>query len=171
MVKQYPDRIYMEKFGGTGKELIHIRVKGKEYEWLLQEKTGFTETSTQKVSVYVLGSDYVESHSSHPEEDSFINGVTVTNYIESFWKGPICIDNMSRGSSLGDQFASRIFAVMNDNMTIARVSTLKSYLQNAYAPKTLGLTEGIMADFRDKRKHSTVHTITTTTTTLEEEFQ
>ena len=45
------------------------------------------------------------------------------------WTGPICIDNMARGSSLGDQFATRALAVMNDNMTVARVSTIKGYLK------------------------------------------
>ena len=48
---------------------------------------------------------------------------------EWFWSGPICIDNMARGSSLGDQFATRAFALLNDNMTVARVSTIKGYLK------------------------------------------
>ena len=45
------------------------------------------------------------------------------------WSGPICIDNMAKGSSLGDQFATRALAVMNDNMTVARVNTIKGYLK------------------------------------------
>jgi len=36
---------------------------------------------------------------------------------------------MARGSSLGDQFATRAFALLNDNMTVARVSTIKGYLK------------------------------------------
>ena len=32
-------------------------------------------------------------------------------------------------SSLGDQFCTRALAVMNDNMTVARVNTLKSHLK------------------------------------------
>ena len=48
---------------------------------------------------------------------------------EWHWSGPICIDNMARGSSLGDQFCTRALAVMNDNMTVARVNTLKSHLK------------------------------------------
>ena len=45
------------------------------------------------------------------------------------WTGPICIDNMARGSSLGDQFATRALAVLNDNMTVASVNTIKGYLK------------------------------------------
>ena len=44
------------------------------------------------------------------------------------WRGPICIDNMSEGSSLGDQFAARAFALLNDTMTIKMVNTIKRYL-------------------------------------------
>ena len=46
---------------------------------------------------------------------------------EWLWSRPI--DNMARGSSLGDQFCTRALAVMNDNMTVARVNTLKSHLK------------------------------------------
>ena len=44
------------------------------------------------------------------------------------WKGPICIDNMSKGSPLGDQFAARALALLNDSFTITIVNTIKSYL-------------------------------------------
>ena len=44
-----------------------------------------------------------------------------------FWSGPICIDNMQSGASVGDQFASRAFACMNDKVTISMVSTLRGY--------------------------------------------
>ena len=46
------------------------------------------------------------------------------------WKGPICIDNMQSGSSIGDQFVARALAFLNDTMTVSRVSTIKRYLTN-----------------------------------------
>jgi len=49
-------------------------------------------------------------------------------YTEPKWRGPICIDNMSDGSPLGDQFATRALALLNDSMTIKIVNTIKSYL-------------------------------------------
>ena len=44
------------------------------------------------------------------------------------WKGPICIDNMQSGSSIGDQFVARALAFLNDTLTVSRVSTIKRYL-------------------------------------------
>jgi hypothetical protein len=35
---------------------------------------------------------------------------------------------MSAGSSLGDQFAARAMALLNDNMTIQIVNTIRRYL-------------------------------------------
>ena len=48
---------------------------------------------------------------------------------EARWKGPICIDNMSAGSSVGDQFVARALALLNDTMTVALVNTIKSYIK------------------------------------------
>ena len=42
--------------------------------------------------------------------------------------GPICIDNIHRNSSKGDQFAARAMALLNDKMTVAMVNTIKSYI-------------------------------------------
>ena len=49
---------------------------------------------------------------------------------EARWKGPICIDNMSAGSSVGDQFVARALALLNDTLTVKIVSTIKRYLCN-----------------------------------------
>jgi len=178
MSKQYSDRMYMT----TIEELIHIRVRGKLYDWLLVEKKGFSEQSTQKVSVYVLGAEFVASHDETTQEEIDTSGIsTVTNYVDSMWKGPICIDNMARGSSLGDQFASRIFAVMNDSMTVSRVSTLSHYLDNPYPPAKISLVEGLYVDDDDthyqsfryshRRLHSKSTTTITTVMEIEEEFK
>ena len=44
------------------------------------------------------------------------------------WQGPICIDNMAPDSPLGDQFAARALALLNDRFTITIVNTIKRYL-------------------------------------------
>ena len=44
------------------------------------------------------------------------------------WKGPICIDNMAGNSPLGDQFAARALALLNDSFTITIVNTIRNYL-------------------------------------------
>ena len=51
-----------------------------------------------------------------------------TVHSEPKWQGPICIDNMAKGSSLGDQFAARALALLNDRFTITIVNTIKRYL-------------------------------------------
>ena len=47
---------------------------------------------------------------------------------ECHWKGSICIDNLTNGSSLGDQFATRALAFINDSITIKMVGTISSYI-------------------------------------------
>ena len=49
-------------------------------------------------------------------------------YSEPNWRGPICIDNMARGSSAGDQFAARALALLNDILTIKVVNTIGRYI-------------------------------------------
>ena len=51
-----------------------------------------------------------------------------TTYSEPLWKGPICIDNMAKGSPIGDQFAGRALALLNDSFTIKIVNTIRSYI-------------------------------------------
>ena len=52
------------------------------------------------------------------------------------WSGPICIDNLSSGASVGDQFAARAFACMNDPMLIKLVSTVGRYIPEHKAGQT-----------------------------------
>ena len=49
-------------------------------------------------------------------------------------RGPICIDNVHNNSSVGDQYAARGLALLNDNITIELVHTISNYI-----PKELKL--------------------------------
>lgn len=98
-------------------------IKGKEYDWKLTNnkyKAGIQMVSTfvwqPKRETVVIGTDE--------------NGddIREQQLIEPAWKGPICIDNMSEGAPLGDQFAGRALALLNDSFTIKIVNTIKSYL-------------------------------------------
>lgn len=84
-----------------------LYVKGKDYDWLLTDNE--YKNDIQQVSTYVL-------QPLREDEQKLV------------WKGPICIDNMSSGSSLGDQFAGRAMALLNDTMTIKIVNTINRYL-------------------------------------------
>ena len=73
------------------------------------------------VSTYV----WQPTKESTTDDEGKISGYTLT---EPNWLGPICIDNMADGSPLGDQFATRALALLNDFHTIKIVNTIKRYL-------------------------------------------
>ena len=57
-------------------------------------------------------------------------------YQHGIIKGPICIDNMTKNSSVGDQFAARALALLNDKITIKlcsdgkKIQISKNYFNN-----------------------------------------
>jgi hypothetical protein len=110
--KQYPKRIKILKEN----EVATMYVKGKGYDWKLTDNK--YKSDIQQVSTYVWQPATVNANSENNE----------VNYSEPLWRGPICIDNMARGSSVGDQFAARALALLNDTMTIQVVNTIKRYI-------------------------------------------
>lgn len=104
MANKHPTRIKMVWEDGEPQTMY---VVGNEYDWKLENSQ--YKSDIQMVSTFVY----------QPSNEDKQWG----------WTGPICIDNMARGSSLGDQFATRALAVLNDNMTVARVNTIKGYLR------------------------------------------
>ena len=109
MVNNFPNRIkvFYDEAGIPDR----MYVKGNDYDWKLTNNK--YKSDIQMVSTFVRQSKYNKEDGKK----------------DWFWSGPICIDNMARGSSLGDQFCTRALAVMNDNMTVARVNTLKGHLK------------------------------------------
>ena len=112
ITKQYPSRIKLIEDENNEPETMYIA--GNEYDWKLSNSK--YKSDIQMVSTFV-----------RQKRDIIVDDETTKE--EWYWSGPICIDNMARGSSLGDQFATRAFALLNDNMTVARVSTIKGYLK------------------------------------------
>lgn len=113
MLKQHKDRLI--PFFDNNSVLRDLVVKGKEYDWRLsyRGKGDYSRTSgRQNVSTYLL------------------QRVVKDNKNVLVWKGPICIDNMAQGSPLGDQYATRALALMNDTHTMKIVSTIKGYIVN-----------------------------------------
>lgn len=115
MSEQYPDRLKL--IMEDGKNPTALFIKGKHYDWLISNSEFKSEI--QKVSTFILQPNMELDENDKPKPIDLCNWV---------WKGPICIDNMSRGSSLGDQFAARAMALLNDNMTIQIVNTIKRYI-------------------------------------------
>jgi len=107
LLVQYPDRVKRK----DSEEAIRIIVSGQTSDWLLcgsksnlkRESIGVQAVSTQMLRV--------------KSED--------TGDI-MYWGHSICINSGGKNPSLGDQFASRILSLLNDRMTMSRVSTLGS---------------------------------------------
>ena len=113
ITRQYPDRIKLFEDENNEPETMYIA--GNEFDWKLSN-------SKYKSDIQMV-STFVRQKTTDLDDEG--------NVIEEkwFWSGPICIDNMAKGSSLGDQFATRAFALLNDNMTVARVNTIRGYLK------------------------------------------
>ena len=115
MAEQYKDRLKLD-FNAEGQPSA-LYVKGRHYDWVITDNQ--FKSDIQKVSTYVA--------QPNPTLDDNDMPVPLSECAWAF-KGPICIDNMSAGSSLGDQFAARAMALLNDNLTIQIVNTIKRYL-------------------------------------------
>ena len=103
---QYPDRLKVVREEGE----TWMYVRGKIADWALNDKG--MKTGIQMVGTYVFAGEH--------------NGNIAFQHGEL--RGPICIDNMSSNSTLGDQFATRAIALMNDTITIQRVNTIRRYI-------------------------------------------
>lgn len=121
MLEEYPDRL---KGVWENDKLIELHVRGKDYDWKLTNN-GY-KTDIQMVSTYVWQTVTDRKNTNAVDEKG--NVIYEEQESEPDWQGPICIDNMAKGSSLGDQFAARALALLNDRFTITIVNTIKRYL-------------------------------------------
>jgi hypothetical protein len=124
LLEQYPDRLFAEWSGET---LLTLIVKGKDYDWKLENNK--FKSDIQMVSTYVW-QPIIEKEAVGLDESN--RTVYESKPSSPDWRGPICIDNMAGGSSLGDQFAARALALLNDRHTITIVNTIKRYLLGNY---------------------------------------
>ena len=126
---EYPDRIKLFNMPTqrnktqaleAKKDLQAMFVRGKLCDWIIIDNE--YKSNIQRVSTYLYLTDainYDRTRRSGRESFKFDNGQLI---------GPICIDNIHRNSSKGDQFAARALALLNDKMTIAMVHTIKGYI-------------------------------------------
>ena len=113
--EEHPDRIKIktsEKYG------ILVFVRGKVTDWLLYESSG--TAGMQKVTTCAVKYGYRED--GFGRHDEKIHAIFKENNIKLGHN--ICIDNLNHYSSLGDQFASRAIALMNDSIMLQRIGTL-----------------------------------------------
>jgi hypothetical protein len=117
--EQYKDKIkvlWYEAGENTKKRAKAIFVRGKLADWVITDNAFKSEI--QAVSTFVFSTEAAYS-GKHTFQKGYLGG-------------PICIDNMTKNSSVGDQFAARAFALLNDSLTVGRVSTVRRYLNDRH---------------------------------------
>jgi hypothetical protein len=114
--QRYSDRIKIN--WGSPDKLLDVSdkptimyVHGKLADWKLTDR-GLKSQGQQNVSTFVW---------IHEEDNE-----------KGIWRGPICIDNLDNKSPTGDQFVTRALGLLNDELLLKRVSTIKSYLNKEH---------------------------------------
>lgn len=104
---------------GVRRTPMKVLVKGQKTDWLLVEcvRNYSNESNPQRVHTHCLMTQ-IENQGEVDEHKS------------ASWNGPICINTGGKNPSLGDQFASRIFSLMNDSSITARVNTIGDFMIN-----------------------------------------
>jgi len=121
--KQYVGRMKVIWFskGESSKEQIKaVMVRGKLADWVITDNQ--YKSDIQAVSTFIVKkSGTLESQST--------NKIRIQ---DCHLDGPICIDNMTKNSSVGDQFAARALALLNDTITVKIVNTIARYLNDQH---------------------------------------
>tara|TARA_R110002020_G_scaffold451048_1_gene664871 strand:- start:1737 stop:2906 length:1170 start_codon:yes stop_codon:yes gene_type:complete len=113
--KQYPSKLAV-KWNKNKKGIIAMAIRGKIADWIITDNE--FKSDIQAVSTFLFSKD---------------NGTNDRlKYQTGILKGPICIDNMTKNSSVGDQFAARALALLNDNITVKIVNTISRYLGDCH---------------------------------------
>ena len=110
--QQYPNKLKViwEK---DKKGIKAMAVRGQLADWIITDNQ--FKSDIQAVSTYLY-------HNSEGEG-------TRMPFQTGELSGPICIDNMTKNSSVGDQFAARALALLNDKVTVKIVNTINRYLR------------------------------------------
>ena len=113
---RYSDRIKInwgspDKMLDVSEKPTIMYVHGKLADWKLTDR-GLKSQGQQNVSTFIWV---------HEEGEEKGN-----------WKGPICVDNLDNKSPTGDQFVTRALGLLNDNLLVDRVSTIKGRLNSRH---------------------------------------
>ncbi len=113
MDAEYPN-IRLVQFKNPMNKALFVR--GKVADWVVVDEKKGMKLGHQNVNTYL------------------INGKDSDN--SKTWKGhsltgPICIDNIHRNSSIGDQLTARALALMNDETSAKSIYTIVDYVKQA----------------------------------------
>ena len=112
-------------------------IKGKQLDWLVYSRQHAQHRNgTQDVNTYCLISKenytFDEINERYVSENATLGNQSILDKNKVFFWGPICIDQTNIDVSLGDQYAARALALLNDEASMNMVSTLRSY--SGYKP-------------------------------------
>lgn len=143
LTKTFKDRIFSREviFEQDATPKKSMAVSGKQCDWLVVDN-GY-KAGRQDVSTYLILS--MENYNYDDEDHMYVSenlpkmrGThplwTCEDSGDKFYAiGPICIDQQHNNVSLGDQFAARSMALLNDTSSFQLVSTLRGY--QTYRPE------------------------------------
>jgi hypothetical protein len=114
MDSEYP-QISLVQFKNPLNKALFVR--GKVADWVVTDERKGMKQGHQNVNTYMIG-----------------NKTTMVG--TNTWKGhkihgPICIDNIHRNSSIGDQLTARALALMNDVSTANQIYTIRDKVSEA----------------------------------------
>jgi hypothetical protein len=113
MDAEYPN-IRLVQFRNPMNKALFVR--GKVSDWVVVDEKKGMKLGHQNVNTYMIGKNNTEG--------------------KGTWKGhqltgPICIDNIHKNSSIGDQLTARALALMNDKSSATSIYTIADYVKQA----------------------------------------
>ena len=103
-----------------GTRKLGMLVNGQLCDWVLIENAA-AKTSPQRVSIYCF-------HETPERVHKTTTSISKKKFLNGELHGPICVNNSVGNVSLGDQFVSRVFTLMNDRLALQKVGTLRGYI-------------------------------------------
>tara|TARA_R100000152_G_C6775219_1_gene203482 strand:+ start:928 stop:2241 length:1314 start_codon:yes stop_codon:yes gene_type:complete len=141
---KYPNRIKLFEFE---KNTI-MCIRGKLCDWVIIDSTYKTAIQKVKTYAFITSESYeLELAENHVEGNEYVprNRHNLKNtFYNGNLRGPICIDNIHDNSSVGDQYAARALALLNDDVTLKLVYTIAKYIPK---PVREGRIESRFDDF------------------------
>ena len=125
LAEQYVGRMKVLWFSpgeSNKKQIKAIMVRGKLADWVITDNQ--YKSNIQAVSTYIF------KKGTKGTLESYNKGRIIIQ--DGYLDGPICIDNMTKNSSVGDQFAARALALLNDKITVKIVNTIQRYLHEQH---------------------------------------
>ena len=108
------------------KKSIHIR--GQIGDWVISPRAENRSSNRhQGVNTYLF-ERYINQNSdeSVPNDEDYER----MDSNRKLWRGPICIDNLHKNSSIGDQMAARAMLLKNDSIAHKLIYTLKNVVKD-----------------------------------------